>query len=284
MKHVIVSLLIILGLAADAARASEANPASYIVEVQLNGEDARIGTAVVRSNAELPPRLMMPLLANDEVFLRDPTSRIDIETGDGETIVVGAGRMRVRISGEIDTGDSTWGIIAAIGGIIAGDGEQAPENMVAKGGDLKVPMALRSGNLLLPGRRQLWLGWSGGEAPFAVSLVLDGAETQLATGVAGNATGLVLPETLPKRFGLVIRDGRQHLVQMRFRFSDAPPPEVPGTSGKTGTITTPLAQAAFLTGQQDGAWTVEAAQILKASGTPAADALLARIQAGWKLE
>lgn len=284
MKHIIVSLLMIMGLIVRPADADEARPASYIVAAQLNGEDARIGTAVVRNNAELPPRLMMPLLANDEVFLRDPTSRIDIEGGNGETITVGADRMRVKISGEIDTHDSTWGIIAAIGKIIAGDDEQAPENMVAKGGDLQVPMALRSGNLLLHGRRKLWLGWSGGEAPFAVSLSLDGAVTDLASGVAGSAADLALPEAMPERFTLVVRDARQHRIPIRFRFSNSPPPASPGTPGKPGTVTAQLAQAAFLTGEQGGAWTVEAAQMLKASEAPAAQALLVRIQAGWKLK
>ncbi len=281
VRHVFVSLLIILGLTAGVARAAGSTPAGYIVEILLIGEDKDRGTAVVRNKADLQPKLMMPLFAGDAVYVKDAKSHILIETGGGETITVGASSMRVEISGEIDTGGGTWNILAAIGGIFAGDDGQAPENMVAKGGGLKMPMARRNGNLLLAGRRKLWLGWLGGTAPFTVALMDQGVETQLASGITATATDLVLPEKMPDRFGLVLRDAAQQQVRLRFRFAGRLPRF---EEELLPSVTSRLAQAAFLTGQADGAWTVEAAQVLREGGGPAADALLAHVQSGWKLK
>ena len=67
MRHVFVSLLIILGLAVP-ARAAGTIPAGYIVEVSLVGEDKDRGTAaVVRDKSHLHPKLMMPLFTGDAV-------------------------------------------------------------------------------------------------------------------------------------------------------------------------------------------------------------------------
>jgi hypothetical protein len=284
VTRTIASFLIAMVLWAIPSLAQDGPPAGYVIEFKLAGEDASAKTAIVRKGQELPPKLMMPVFSGDVVFLRDPDSRMVVELGGGELIELGTTLMRQDIAGEIDTGDGTWGIIAAIGNIMAGEDEQAPENMVARGGAIKLPMALREGNFLLRGRRNLWLGWTGGKAPYSVALVAEGTETVLARDVQGDSGEFVLPEVVPDKFTMVLRDAERQTVQARFRLADQHPELPKGMAGKSASATRALVAAAWLTSRDGGAWTVEAAQMLHAIGNESAMALLARIQAGWKLD
>lgn len=278
VKALLLSVLMIF-VGALVAVAEDIVPAGYVTSVALVGEDATAKTVIVRDGAELPARIMMPVFAEDIVFLRDAGSRIIIETGDGKKVEVGGSVMRFTVTGEIDTGDGTWGIISAIGGVFAGDEEPAPENMVSKGGTLKMPVAVRGTNILLKGRRTLWLGWEGGKAPFTVSLAGESGETIMAERLASSETEITLPDKVGGKFTLVLRDAEQQKVQLRFRFADALPENAPQS---VDTIADVLARAAWLTGQGDGAWSIEAAQLLKANGSEAAQALLGKITGGWR--
>lgn len=274
----ILTVFIAAMLAFARFAAADSAPAGYVMTMSLVGEDASLKSAVVRDGAEIPAKIMMPLFAGDVVFLRDPASRIGIEMGDGKSVEVGGAHSRFEVAGEINTGDSTWSIIAAIGGLVGGDEAVPPDNMVSKGGALKVPMAQRDGNMLLQGRRTLWLGWTGGDGPFTLALTADGRETPLRDGIAGHEAVIDLPDQLPPRFGVALTDAMGQKVVLRFRFANDVPAG-PAAAGETGVQA--LARAAWLTSQQNGAWTVEAAQILRDQPSDAAKALLDRIRDGW---
>jgi hypothetical protein len=276
LKTLFLSLLMITVWAAAPAMAAEKTPSAYVIDIALTGEDAAANTVIVREGAEIAAKLMTPLFAGDIVFLRDPASRVVLETGAGLHVTVGAENMRFTVTGEIDTGDGSWSILAAIAGIFAGEGEQAPENMIARGGTLKVPAAVHGANLVLP-RDRLALWWEGGKAPFTVRWTYGDADRVLATGVTERK--LTVPvvadgaRALPERFTLVISDAEQQKVQIRFRVAAALP-DGPGGSR--------LARAAYLTSLDDGAWSIEALQQLAAEPSGAAGQLAGHIAAGWR--
>ncbi len=264
---------------AIAAVAGDRTPAGYVTEISLSGEDAAAKTVIVRDGGEIAAKLMMPVYDGDIVFLREAASRIVLETGGGMTVRIGGSVMRFAVTGELDTGDSTWGIIAAIGGVFSGDDEPAPENMVSKGGTLKMPMASRGSNMVLKSRQALWLGWEGGTAPFTVSLAGEGGETRLAAELSGTEAEIVLPAAVKERFTLVVRDAEQQKVQVRLRLAERLPEGAPPASASAAGT---LALAAWLTGQGEGTWRIEAAQMLHGSTAAAAPALLDKIRTGWR--
>lgn len=284
MKTVLACLfaLVLISAPAQAQRA----PAGYVVSVALAAGDT---TAIVRDGREMAPRLMMPVYDGDVVFLRDRESRVTVEVGDGDRIVIGGELARYDVKGEIATGDDAWAILSAISEILGGENnEQVPDNMVAKGdgGALKLPMAVPGPNFLARGERGVWLAWTGGKAPFKVIVEVDG-RTRVFQSIRQREFTVDVPAGDPKRFEVVLKDAANGLSRTIFRFRDRIP-EPPETlaSAAPGDTTSVLAHAAFLTTIHEGDWTVEAAQLLHRRGRSdkAAAALLDRIVRGWKLD
>ncbi len=281
MRSILLSVLALITFGLGFARAADKTPAAYVIEVALAGADAEAKTIIRRDGTELPAKLMMPLYAGDEVFLRDRASVAVLELGSGQEVRLGGDTLSARIEGEIETGDSTWGIISAIGDVFAGEGDQVPENMVSKGGAPKVPAADRGGNLITA-RTKLMISWIDGKGPYAIVLVTPEGEKLLAENVTGFSAEVTLPEDIraQKKFTLVLRDAEQQKVTLRFRLADAQPEGGPALDGSTASL---LARAAWLTTAGDGAWRIEALQLLGQDGSAAAKALAARITAGWTL-
>ena len=271
------------------AWAADPAPAGYLVAINLAGQDLSQKTAIVRQGKELEPRLMMPVFEGDAVFLRDTQSRISVELGNGQTVEVGGGTPRYEVKGEIDTGDDTWSIIAAVGAILgssSGDEGIAPDTMAAKGSGITVPMAVHTANYLVRGARDIWLPWQGGTAPDSVNLGAEGAEGLREDSIDIAEVTFSMPADSPDRFALVIRDANGASAVVRFRVAEALP-ELPGdVVARPDGPAKHLAAAAWLTGLKDGAWSVEAAQALKAKAEnePAAAALLDQMEAGWRLK
>lgn len=276
LKAILLSMLMILMAAAGAA-AEDRAPAGYLVKMQLAGADAAAKSVVIRNGGEISARLMMPLYDGDVVFVRDPKSRVGVELGDGTTMTLGQGVARFELKGEIDTGDGTLGILAAIAGVFSGEGDQTPENMAAKGAALKMPMAIRGANMILAGRDRLWLSWEGGKAPYAITLVKGNGQALKVMSV-GDSTfgGVLIGPSLGKRFTVIVSDSEGQKLQLRFRRADALPENLPVTGTSQASF---LAKAAWLTSQKG--WSIEAAQMLHEAQTDAALALRDRIVGGW---
>ena len=275
MKPILLSMLMILMAAANAI-AEDRAPAGYLVTLKLAGADAASKEVVIRNGGEIAGKLMMPLYDGDVVFVRDPASSIGVELGDGTTMTLGRGLARFKLKGEIDTGDGTLGILAAIAGVFAGEGEQAPENMAAKGSSLRMPMAVRGANLIRKDRNGLWLGWQGGTAPFSVSISTGGENTLLLKDVRHGAVTVPLAGVTIGKFTIIINDAEQQKLQLRFRRVDALPENLPVTGTSQASF---LARAAWLTSQEG--WRIEAAQMLHEAGTDTALALRDKIVGGW---
>lgn len=275
IRLLVLALMVLIVPLLSEVEADVRQPAAFVVAIDLAGEDLARNASVVRDGAELPAKIMMPLFAGDAVVVRDPASRIEIEGGDGSPSVVGGSVLRIDISGEIDTGDSAWGVLAAIGSVIGGSAELPPENMVSKGESPMVPLAIRGTNLLPEGRRLLWLPWTGGSAPFSVVLEADGVEAVVHGGIAEQEMILDLAAAPSERFSLTISDAMDQKAVIRFARRDAmPAPAETPPQGRLGQI----AHAAWLAGQASGAWTIEAAQQLREIGTPAARSVLRHLE------
>lgn len=283
MKQLCLALCLLVVLFVSAGSADQA-PAGYVVAISLAGDDLAAKTAVVREGKELPPKLMMPVYSGDVVFVRDPASRVSLEIGGGQTVEIGGTLARYNVSGEIPTGDDAWSVLTAIGGVLAGEEDTIPENMVSKGGSLTVPLAARGPNLITKAERKLWLAWQGGTAPFTVTLKTGAKEFSIPATDTREAE-IPIPADVGERLAVMIRDSTQQIATIRFRLRDEIPAlpnglkkASPGPSAET------VVNAAWLASFENGAWAVQAAQMLHAQAgeNQAAAALLARMVKGWK--
>ncbi len=272
--------MLIFGATASAEQA----PAGYVVAVSLAGEDLAAKTAIVRAGKELSPKLMMPVYNGDVVFVRDPASRLSLEIGGGETVEVGGNLVRYNVSGEIPTGDDAWSVLTAIGSVLTGEEDTIPENMVSKGDGLTVPLAVRGSNFIVRAERKLWLAWQGGTGPFTVRVKSGAKEISLAPTDA-HEIDIPIPAESGDRLAVTIRDAGQQVATVRLRFRESTP-AMPEALNKAspGPSALKLVTAAWLASLDEGAWTVEAAQMLHAQAgkDQAAAKLLARLVEGWK--
>jgi hypothetical protein len=275
LKSCVIGLVMILSAAGFALAADKA-PAGYLVTMKLAGEDAVAKEIVERNGAPLAAKLMMPLFDGDVVAVRDPASRVGVELGDGTTMTLGEGLARFELKGEIDTGDGTWGIIAAIGGVFTDEAAPAPENMAAKGASLKMPMAVRGANMIRKGRNSLWLAWEGGKAPYSVSILSGGMEVMLVKDQPDASISVPIEKVESEKFSIIVRDAEQQKLHVRLRFAATLPDGLPVTGSSQASY---LATAGWLTGQTG--WSIEAAQMLRAAGTDPALAMLEKVKAGW---
>ncbi|MFO0993394.1 MAG: hypothetical protein U1E67_15860 [Hyphomicrobiales bacterium] len=267
--------------------AADREAVAHVVEVELAGEDLAKGTVIVREGTEHKPQIWMPLYDGDIVFVRDPKSRVLIDYGEGGRIEVGSKAMRVTVSAETAHGGETWGLITAIGSLLAGEeDEEVPANLISKGDDgaLQVPGANRTPNNLLRGDQPVWVAWSGGEAPFIVKLEVSGKETVL-TPSGEREVRFDIPADAGQRVALIISDAGKRNVRVPFRLRD----KLPATPADLSKETTPegLAPtllAAWLATQDDGAWRIEAARMLRndAGGKAEFNRLANALLAGWR--
>jgi len=267
--------------------ATEREAVAHIVEVELAGEDLAKGTVVVREGAEHKPQIWMPLYDGDIVFVRDAKSRVLVDYGAGGRIEVGGKAMRMTVSAETAHGGETWGLITAIGSLLAGEeDEEVPANLISKGEEsaLMVPGANRTPNNLLRGEAPIWVAWSGGAAPFTVTLEAGGKASVL-TPSSEREVRFNLPNDAGQRVTLMITDAGKRSMRVPFRLRDklpAPPAEVSGGNVPEGLA--PALLAAWLAGQDNGAWRLEAVRMLRiADGDkPEFKRLSDALLAGWR--
>jgi hypothetical protein len=289
MRQFCFAILFLCGFLALAAPAlaSDREPVAHIVEIDLQGEDVVNGTVIVREGTELKPTIWMPLYDRDIVFVRDPKSRVLIDYGTGGRAEVGQARMRLEISAETAHGGDNWGIISALGELLSGEeGEQVPTNLVSKGDDgtLSVPIANRTPNYVLRSGLPVWIEWSGGAEPFTVTLEADGKILPLAE-TKDRLVSFNLPEDGGQRIVLKIVDAMKRSVRVSLRVKDATPSAPTDlASDTTSPELLPALTAAWLARQDDGAWRIEAARLLRNSQD--SNAALKRIGdalfAGWR--
>lgn len=270
-----------------APAAAESSPAAYITEVTLTGQDRTEGTAIRREGALLRPRLLMALYAGDEIVLREAASRIVIETeGGSEQVVTGAQAVH-KVMGDIAADDGLWGLLDAVADAIGGGSDEAvPDNMMTRddGKGLRIPMAANGANHLVRSNSPVWIAWSGGAAPFRVT-VSAGEEVKVIEGITGHEANVSVPPAAASRFRVKVEDAGGRTDTILFRLRDERPEPPHGATEQARGLASDLAYAAWLTGLEDGSWTIEAARMLtEQSGSGGAASLLReRIAAGWKL-
>jgi hypothetical protein len=267
MRHLRIAILFVCGLVALVAPASAADrePVAHIVEIHLQGEDLAKGTAIVREGAELKPAIWMPLYDRDIVFIRDPKSRVLVDYGTGGREEVDQTRMRLEISAETAHGGDNWGIISALGELLMGEeDEQVPTNLVAKGDDgtLSVPVANRTPNYVLANASPIWIEWSGGAEPFTVTLEAGGKDQQIAE-TKERLVKFTLPADAGQRVVLKMVDAMKRSVRVSLRVRESLPAMPADLAGDASRDLQPVITAAWLAQQDDGAWRIEAARMLR---------------------
>lgn len=281
-----VALAFALVVAGSPAAEAEPSPSAYVTGVDLRGADSTEGTAIRREGALLRPKLLMGLYAGDEVFLREAASRITIETADGtEQEISGAGAS-FTVTGEAATGDGLWGFLDVVAEAIGGGSDESvPDNMMTRddGQGLRIPMAVKGANYIMKSGDPIWIAWAGGTAPFRMTITAGDSVTY-KEGISTREASLDLPPAATSRIRVKVEDAGGRTDTVLLRLEEDRPARPPGMTATAGGVMRDIAYAAWLTGLDDGSWSVEAARLLRtrAGDSAAAESLLARIAAGWK--
>lgn len=277
MRFILIVLMSLVSLPL-AARA-DGVPAGYIVALTLAAADK---TPVKRGDEWLAAKLMMPLYQGDFVKLADARSSITLETGEGSDVEIRGDGKLYAVTGHVATGDDAAGVIAAIGSALAGEEPGAAENMASRGGEaISVGVARHGTNLVRAGADVLWLSWSGGTAPFRVSIRRGAAETA-AMPVAARDITLPLHLNMNERATVLISDAAAGRARVELRGGDEPPPPAVIAAARGRTVAV-LLRATWLMRQAKGAWRLQAAQLLHAQAArdKAAAELLRKVSQGW---
>jgi hypothetical protein len=228
-------------------------PLGFVTDMDLQGKDATNSKGL---------KLFAPLVVQDEIKLSDPKSFVVIALANGEVKVTSANSPFV-LKNEKAIAREEWTLISAIGQIFGGDGsEQVPDNMVARGGTLEIPMMAARTNYVDGNRRQLWFGWVGGKAPFKVTIEFPNA-SQIVAGIDNTDIEINLAQALPKQIFVSIVDAKGTLKRFRIR-SAGVVPKAPTQIGRSV-----FANASWLMKQNEGKWRLETAQMLRAGNRTA---------------
>lgn len=260
--RMILSLCLLIGLYLTPALAKDGRPAGYIMAYELKGADAAKGTVVVRKGEELAPKLLMPLFDDDAVFIRDEASKITLSLAREGNVVVSGKLMRKDVAGEMASGDDGFSIIEQIAAILTGgSGDDSFSVLVSKApgdGDFRAPLAVLGRNYVVADARPLRVGWTGGEAPFAVRI--DQGKDGKPISQEGREIEIPISTITGRRFAVIVTDARQRKLRIAFEMRKAAPkvPDKVKARDTQGELA-----AVWLAGQGKGAWRIEAVRHLR---------------------
>jgi hypothetical protein len=286
MKHILLAVIapFLLALAPAAYAEDAAEAAGYVIAYDLKGVDLQRGTAVIRNGQELPPKLWMTLLEGDTVFIHDPASSIVLDVANGGRIEVKGAKQRVTV-GEGESSSGTWEIVTEIAELFSSEeGEDAPTNLMSKGDDsLAAPMAVRGPNFILRDERPVWVAWRGGKGPYNLAIDIDGVRTVLGTRTETEAE-IAVPETAKSRFALLIGDAYGARLRIALKFRETlpeMPKDLADQAAQRGAAQAVL--AGWLAAQDDGAWRIEVARLLRTMPKDkTAQRLISALAEGWR--
>ncbi len=232
---------------------------AFVKDVQGSDDSVRIS----RGGAEGPLGVFSPLCEGDVVKLGSSADRVVVA-------VAGAtGPREYRGPSSHTIGGSETGS-QSVTEIIEGRLLPLGDRMVAQGLgrsseefsfgllDLEAESAqIRSGF------RPLWVGWTGGQAPFEL-LVLDPEDRIFAsTTLSDTSTTLAAREIVPGRYSIVVKDSFGRTNQTFFDAVEKSPP-APNVETPTwmGTDTAAMFAAFCVASEDPFTWSYEAAQIL----------------------
>ncbi|MFK8252769.1 hypothetical protein [Ancylobacter terrae] len=278
----IVLALVIGGIVLPAqAQDGMRPPAGYILALDSAAADPDAASHILREGQEVPVQIGGALFAGDQVVVADPTTAVTIETaGDGQ-LRIDAARSPHPVKGELPTGGRLSALAALIGELFQSKPEARTVNLIGRT-DPELRLTLGRG---VPQRvvagAPLWVGWSGGVAPFAVTIGAAGAPPLARVEARTPAARLDLPAGTGGPLVLTVRDAQG--AEARIDLVAGPPPELPDWIA-TGTPTPDFAKVAgalWLIERQPAEWDLYAAALAAQAGDyPAAQELLRRLAAG----
>lgn len=189
-------------------------------------ENATPGSIISRGNQDLTPAILMPLFAGDIVKLETAASVVRIVRGENKIQELrGPGRFTIEpgpASGSFETLSWIWERIRPP------SGDEISPNLVSKGDGIMVPAA-PAGGMIARGADPVVLVWSGGKAPYWVSV--GRARYKADTP----RLDFAIPAGAGKRLRIEIKDEHGAFTRLTLRVADAapmPPAEIaalPGT-------------------------------------------------------
>lgn len=229
------------------------------------------GYALLRGGERVPVSVLAPLQAGDVVSVSAPDGRIELRLGGGPATVLEAGAAPFRVEAAGGEATVSMNVVRWLSDFVRGRAGAEPGagvSLVTRGaGALGAPLLADGMRLVAGSRSGLALAWSGGTPPYRVELA-DAAGRPLAAlesaGVAASLDAFVLPAGA---FTLRVVDAGGTSVTARGE-ALAAAPAAPAALGADA-FAPPLREtlgAAWLAGQEGGAWRLEAYQRAATAG------------------
>jgi len=232
---------------------------AFVKDVQGKDDSVRIS----RDGAEGPLGVFSPLCTGDVIKLGSSADRVVVA-------VAGASGPRefrgpsTQTIGSAETGSQS------VSEIIEGRLMPLGDRMVAQGlgrsadefGFALLDLEAESAQIRA-GFRPLWVGWTGGQAPFEL-LVLDPEDRIFAsTTLSDTSTTLAARDIVPGRYSIVVKDSFGRTKQTFFDAVDTAPPAAQVDAPTWMGADTAAMFSAFCVASEDPfTWSYEAAQIL----------------------
>jgi len=263
LDKAIVAFIFGSGLVMGAPSAQAAIPAcasatvAFVKQIEGSGESVRIQ----RAGSEDTLKVFSPLCEGDVLSLKSASDRVvlGIAGNSGPDEIRGPKSFTV---GAASTGNQS--ISELIEGRLLPLGDRLVGQGLGRSGgefgfgllDLETESAQ-----IKAGFRPLWVGWSGGQAPYEL-LVLDPTDRIFASSTLSETTTILPARTIdPGRYTIVVKDAYGRTRQTFFDAVDdvpaAAPPAIPAWMGED----TAIMLAAFCVAAEDPyVWSFEAAQ------------------------
>ena len=177
----LVVVLLLNALVVTPARAQA--PQAWVVEVQPRSVSQPLAAGIVRGGGEQPVLLWQPLYAGDHLFARGSGAMLVIELSTQERVTLDPDHRReFTVEGDSNllsallptlTNNMRWSNSAQLKNI------QVPRDSIGRG-DGKQPLtvlnSVRDPLKFSSSGGPLWVGWSGGQAPFKVVIETAGQD------------------------------------------------------------------------------------------------------------
>lgn len=281
MKRILfaLSLFVAAPLCSIGAEASE--PIGYIISYTVKDSDTTEG-GVLRKGKEIPAKVWMPLEFGDVVFVRKLQGQITVDLKGTGRLDIPGHQKRLELE-EAPRQDDSWDLYTQLVSVFTSDAE-VPVNLVSKGGDLAVPMAVQGANMIVRDGRPLWIAWNGSRGPYSITADIEGNRQAIATQDETELS-MAIPSGVRQRFVLIVSDSLGKQARLIFRLRNKAP-DMPAAMRKEAALhdAETAVAAGWLAAQGNGEWRFEAARMLRAM--PEKDdnlsGLLAALAAGWR--
>lgn len=263
---IVTVLMLLMAAAAVPSKADEVEVIGFVES--FTGPSS--GYAIEQNGKSIPIAIFKPLHRNDRLIVRDPDGVIKIQLVGGKQLTVTHAQSPRGLVGEAAGITQAGSLLAEVGAQLTAWADWNTTVVSARirgGGDAALDMPLIRHPLpeMAAGDRQLTLAWVGGTPPFGIRLVrnTDGDVVVDEQGLDHRRIDARDVAMTTGGYTIDIADGTGETLKRTFTVVDPPlvpaPPADLASEGMSADMRA-AAAAAWLAGEDDGRWALEAFQ------------------------